>query len=127
MANNRKTTKYGSRTVSQGVGGTTSSYSGGSTIKNGRGTRRTTTVKSNGQRYIRETTGSGNGWYKTTQKSLNPRRSKGLKKSKSDNYNLNLKAFDDGESDPVGAFIFKWLFIIWGVWLLVDWIRSWFN
>ena len=116
MANNRKTTKYGSRTVSQGVGGTTSSYSGGSTMKNGRGIRRTTTVKSNGQRYIRETTGSGNGWYKTTQKSLNPRKPKGIKKAKS---NFNGLA---GDGSGTG-YVLLFFFCIWAIVETINWVR----
>lgn len=131
MANFRKTTKQGSRTISQGpggYGGTTTSYSAGSTMKDGRGTRRTVTTKSNGQRYIRTTEGAGGGYYKTTQRSLNARRPKALKKAKSDNYNVNWKALDsDGESDPVMTFIVKWMFIFWGLAVLIEWVQGWFK
>lgn len=126
MAKFRKTTKYGSRTVTQGTGGTTTSYSSGTTMKNGRGTRRTVTTKSNGQRYLRTTEGAGGGYYRTTQKSLNPRKTKGLRKAKSDSYDLNWKAFDsDGEHDPVTHFLVKWGLIIWGTLLVIEWINDW--
>jgi hypothetical protein len=133
MAKFRKTTKYGSRTVTQGTGGTTTSYSGGSTMKNDRGTRRTTTVKSNGQRYLRTTEGAGGGYYRTTQKSLNPTRSRTLKRSSSrDPFKLTKRDFDklarsDGEHDPVTHFLVKWGLIIWGTMLVVEWINGWFK
>ena len=113
MANNRKTTKYGSRTVSQGVGGTTSSYSGGSTMKNGRGTRRTTTIKSNGERYIRTTEGSGNGWYKTTQKSLNYKKPKALRKSKDGDLSSLTKGGSSGDAMATFVVFLLILFIMW--------------
>lgn len=128
MANFRKTTKYGSRTVTQGTGGTTTSYSSGSTMKDGRGTRRTVTTKSNGQRYIRTTEGAGGGYYKTTQKSLNPTRSRGLKRSSSgDPFKLTKRDFDKlaGERDGSGTiYIIVFFFGLWAFAQFLLWVQN---
>lgn len=117
MSNNRKKERIaGKLTVTQGPGGTTRS-SGSSTINNGRGTRRTTTVKSNGQRYIRTTEGSGNGWFKTTQKSLNYKKPKALKHNSSDPFKITQRDINKLTSGGDGSTIIIFIIILAIMWI----------
>ena len=117
MANYRKREKVaGKYTVTQGPGGSSIS-SGSSTIQNGRGTRRTFVRKSNGQSYIRTTTGSGNGWYKTTQKTTSQRKPRKLKHAS----DKSLRAFSgegDGTTVVVIAVIIFLMWIASHAWLV---------
>lgn len=124
MANFRKRKKYGGRTVTEGVGGTTSSSSAGSTIKNGRGIRRTTTVRSNGERYTRITEGSGNGWFRRTQKNLNVRPTKGLPQAKE---SVNNYSTDTRDGSGGGVFALVMVIILFSLSYVIDglrWLRS---
>ena len=130
MANYRKKQKFAGRfTVTQGPGGsggTTTSH-GSSSMKNGRGIRRTTTTK-NGKTYTRTTEGSGNGWFRTTQKTHLPKTSKALRHNTNDPFKLTqrdlnkLSAGDAGEGSAGTFIIFGvFLFLIWlgdNVWIL---------